>query len=97
MPESPATASESSNVSSSLLSGKRIAFLGKLGGMNRREAIALARLHGGTAVDRRHSEIDLIILGADGLPLHDDDLMTESMRTRYDAGQLEIVHETSLW
>ena len=23
--------------------------------------------------------------------------MTESMRTRYDAGQLEIVHETSLW
>ena len=97
MLESPATVRESSNDGSSLLSGKRIAFLGKLGGMNRREAIAFAKLHGGTPVDRKHSEIDLIIIGADELPLHDDDLMTESMRTRYDAGQLEIIHETSLW
>ncbi len=97
MLESAATVRESSNDSSSLLSGKRIAFLGKLGGMNRREAIAFAKLHGGTPVDRKHSEIDLIIIGADELPLHDDDLMTESMRTRYEAGQLEIIHETSLW
>ena len=92
-----ATASESSRDRRSILEGRRIAFLGKLGGMNRREAVAYARLQGGTPVDRTHAEIDLIIIGADELPLHDDDLMTESMRTRFDAGHLEVIHETALW
>ena len=78
-------------------SGKRVVFLGKLGGMNRREAIALTKLHGGVAVDRKDSQVDLIVIGADELPLADDDLLTTAMRRRYESGEITIIHETELW
>lgn len=47
--------------------GRRVAFLGKLGGMTLREATALVRRLGGTPVTRDDHRIDLIVLGAEEL------------------------------
>jgi len=81
-----------------LLAGRRVAFLGKLGGVTRREAQRLVRQQGGTPVDDPNHGADLIVIGADELPLSDtDDLLNDATRQAAAAGQLEIIGETQLW
>jgi tetratricopeptide (TPR) repeat protein len=81
-----------------LLAGRRVAFLGKLGGVTRREAQRLVRQQGGTPVDDPNHGVDLIVIGADELPLSDtDDLLDDAVRQAAAAGQLEIIGETQLW
>ncbi len=53
--------------------------------------------HGGTAVDLQDARIDLLVIGADELPLPDDQLLSEVHREAEIAGRLEIIHETELW
>jgi tetratricopeptide (TPR) repeat protein len=80
------------------LAGRRIAFLGKLGGVTKREAQRLVRQQGGVPVDDPNDNADLIVIGADELPLSDtDDLLNEAARQAAAAGQLEIIGETQLW
>ncbi len=80
------------------LAGRRVVFLGRLGGMNRREAQQLVRAHGGVAVDKLDPRVDLIVIGADELPVAGgDDVIDDDVRDAAASGQLEIIHETQLW
>lgn len=80
------------------LAGKRVAFVGKLGGVTKREAQQLVRDQGGVAVTRCSSDVDLIVIGADELPLADDgDLLDADIRDAAGDGRLEIISETQLW
>jgi tetratricopeptide (TPR) repeat protein len=80
------------------LAGRRVAFLGKLGGVNRRQAHQIVREHGGVPVDKVGSHADWVVLGADELPLTaEGDLIDDATRAAAAAGQLEIVHETQFW
>jgi len=80
------------------LQNQRVAFLGKLGGVTRREARQLVRQQGGIAVDTLDSMVDLVVIGADELPLGDeDDLPDEAMRQAVAEGKVEIISETQLW
>ena len=81
-----------------LFQGKRIAFAGKLGGLTKREAQQLVRQHGGVAADRPHAEVDIVVVGADELPLNDrDELLDDQIRQAAAEGKLEILSETQLW
>lgn len=84
-----------------IVADKRIAFVGRLGGMNRREAANLLRSYQATVVDGAPAEfddsIDIIVIGAEEPPLSETDLLDESTRSAAAAGTIEIVHETELW
>lgn len=81
-----------------LLADKRVAFVGKLGGMTKREAYALVRHQGGIPVERmRETNLDLVVVGAEELPLEDQDLLTAEVRNAAANGELEIINETELW
>lgn len=77
--------------------GKRIAFVGKLGGVNRREAARLIRQHGAIPVDQDVDQVDLIVIGADELPIGDDALVSEALRDDAARGQIEVISETEFW
>ena len=82
------------------LEGRHVWFVGRLGGMKRREAQALVRQHGGVPHDSFDLDvINLVVIGADELPLgeHEDELLPEVARTAAAEGKLEIVSETVLW
>jgi tetratricopeptide (TPR) repeat protein len=94
--------SDSSNPESSeILQGKRVAFVGKLASMSKREAGRLVRRHGATVADNVDESVDLMAVGEDGLPIGDisdvDDLFGESTRRAAEEGSLEILTETELW
>ena len=80
------------------LDGQRIAFVGKLGGVTKREAQRVAREHGAIPVEKSDEHIDLIVIGADELPLTDeDDLLDDKTRNAVADNRLEIISETQLW
>ncbi len=77
---------------------RRIAFVGRLGSMNRREARDLIRNHGATPLERVDTTVDLIVIGADELPIGEtDELLEEWTVQAAAAGKLEIISETQLW
>ncbi len=80
-----------------VLKDQRVVFVGKLGGMTRRDAKNLVRDQGGIAVDRVSAEVDLIVIGADELPLDEESLLDESIRKLAGEEKLEIISETELW
>lgn len=81
-----------------LLSGKRVAFVGKLGGVTKREAHQLVRQQGGVPIDKPGHDIDLVVVGADELPLGDqDELLDQATQRAAAEGRLEIISETQLW
>lgn len=81
-----------------LLADKRVAFVGKLGGMTRREAQQFVRQHGGVCVEKPSPQTDLVVIGADEWPLPADaDLLDDSTRQAAATGQIEIITETQLW
>ncbi|MCA9217330.1 MAG: tetratricopeptide repeat protein [Planctomycetales bacterium] len=77
--------------------GRRVGFVGKLGGMNRREAYDLVRQSGGTPVDQLDDRLDIIVIGADELPAEDDTLISDKIRDAAARGQIEIINEDVLW
>ena len=94
--------SDSSNPESSeILQGKRIAFVGKLASMSKRDAGRLVRGYGATVARNVDQSVDLVAVGEDGLPIGDvsdvDDLFGESTRRAAEEGSLEILTETELW
>ncbi len=75
-----------------------MAFVGKLGGVTKREAQQLVRQQGGTPVERGASDVDLVVIGADELPLADEDVpLDDASRQAAAEGRLEIISETQLW
>jgi tetratricopeptide (TPR) repeat protein len=79
------------------VTGKRVALVGRFGGMNQREATNVLRSFGGTVVDADDDHIDWVVIGADESPLAEAELLRESIREAAAAGRLEILHETDLW
>ena len=80
------------------ISGRRIAFVGKLGSMNRREARELVRRHQGIMVDRIDPTVDLVVIGADVLPLGDQaELLDDWVIEASAQGQLSVINETQFW
>ena len=79
------------------LMGRRIALVGKLGGMNRREAANLLRSYGAVVTDIDAAELDWVVIGAEESPLSETALLTPEIRARAAAGKLEIIPETELW
>ena len=77
------------------LAGRRVAFLGKLGGVNRREAATIVRQHGGSPVEQ--PEAELLVLGADEFPLGEAELVDDETRDRAARGEVEIISETQFW
>ncbi len=80
------------------LLGKRVAFVGRLGGLNRREVFQLVRDHEGIPVEKAGPSVDLVVIGADCLPSNSpEEQLPESVRTAADEGRLEVITETQLW
>ena len=79
------------------LAARRIALVGRFGGMNRREAKNLLRSYHAVIVDVDDSSIDWVVIGADEPPLAEAELLRESVRDAAAAGTLEILNETELW
>ncbi len=80
------------------LQGLRIAFVGKLGGVNRKQARALVRRLGGTMVDRLEPGVDWVVVGADVIPLEDpDDLAADWVAEAVGQQQLKVLNETEFW
>jgi len=77
--------------------GLRVALIGKFGGMSQRELRKLIRELGGIPVERVAADVDLVVIGADELPLEEDRLLDEEVRKAALAGNLEILGESQLW
>lgn len=77
--------------------GQRIALIGKFGGMSQRELRRLLRDRGAICVDRPTATVDLVVIGADELPLDEDLILDDSVRDAAATGHLEIIGETRLW
>jgi tetratricopeptide (TPR) repeat protein len=86
---------------SEILQGQRVAFVGKLASMSKRDAARLVRQHGGVVVDKPAPSIHLVVVGEEGLPLGDagdpDELLDQQIRHAADQGTLKILTETELW
>jgi tetratricopeptide (TPR) repeat protein len=84
-----------------ILSGQRVAFVGRLASMGRREAAQLIRRYGGTVLEHPDASVRLVVVGEEGLPLPEfesvDDWFDEAGRKAIEAGTLEVITETQLW
>lgn len=85
------------------LQGKRIAIVGRLAGMSRRELAQLLRRYGAVVLDKVGPEADLIVLGESASPGAETPgasgglcLPTE-LQEAADQGRLELVRENQLW
>ena len=86
------------NETASILKGKRIVFVGKLGALPRKEAMQLVRDHGGNPLERLAGDVDVVIIGADELPAEDlSALLSESIRRGLREGRTILIHEHELW
>jgi tetratricopeptide (TPR) repeat protein len=84
-----------------ILQDNRIAFVGKLASMAKRDAAQLARQHGATVLDRPDASANLIVVGENEFPLPEtgdqNDWFDEATRQQIEAGAIEVIAETQLW
>ena len=83
------------------LQNKRLAFVGKLASMAKRDAAQLVRQHGATVLDAPDATAHLIVVGEDAFPPAEiegqDDWLDEATQRQVDQGEIEIITETQLW
>lgn len=83
------------------LRGCRVAIVGRLSGMAKRDAQRLIRQHGGVPVESPVGEVDLLVMGDEGWPVGEGAIAAgmdhPETRQRIEAGQLQVVRETELW
>ena len=94
-----ATVSEQTPFATPLFSGQRVAFVGRLGGMNRKEARKLIRASGGIMSDKVDPSVDVIVIGADELPLEEENhpLLESWVVQAAASGKLRVINETRFW
>lgn len=84
-----------------LLEGRRVALVGRLAGMARREVSQLLRQRGATVVDRPDPSVHLAVVGEAVLPLPDAAGLAEwfdaPTRAAIDSGTLEVMAESEFW
>ena len=84
-----------------LLRDRRIAFVGKLASMAKRDVAQLVRRYGATVLDRPEASAHLIVLGEEDFPLASlagqDDWFDEATRRQVEQGVIEVITETQLW
>ncbi len=81
-----------------LLGSKYVTFLGKLGAVPKRSAVQVVREHGGQTVDLADDRLNLIVVGADELPIADDEIPQDRrLQELAGDGQVEIISETEFW
>ncbi len=85
------------NPAESNVAGRRVAFVGKLGSMNRKQAREEVRALGGTVVERIDPSVDVIVIGADQLPVGENGLFDDPIIEAAERGDLRIISETELW
>lgn len=95
------TPMSSANPTSALLQDQRIAFVGKLASMARREAAQIVRSHGAIVLERPDASADLVVVGEHDLPLPEtegfDEWFDDATRQAAEEGRLQVVTETQLW
>ena len=83
------------------IQGRRVAFVGKLGGLTKREFQQYVRQEGGFVCgpqDLETADVDLIVIGADQWPPVDpSQLLTTAVQDAVGRGQVEILTETQWW
>ncbi len=79
------------------VAGRRIALLGRFGGMNQKQAANILRSYDAIVVDHDDAKLDWVVVGAEESPLAEADLLSEAMRDAAAKGEVEVVHETDLW
>jgi tetratricopeptide (TPR) repeat protein len=85
---------------SGLLVGKRIALVGKLASMPKRDAARLIRGYGGSVVDKPDASVHLVVVGEAELPVLGgslDDWFDPATRQAVERGQTEIIGENQFW
>ncbi len=87
--------------SSDILQGKRLAFVGKLASMAKRDAAQLARQHGAIVLEKPDASAALIVVGEEEFPLpatgDQNDWFDDETRRRAEEGTIEVITETQLW
>ena len=76
---------------------KRVALVGRFGGMNQREAANVLRSYEAIVVDAVTEPIDWVVIGAEEPPIPQDQILGDRLRIAAAAGDVEILHETELW
>lgn len=80
------------------IENRRIAFVGKLGGMTRREVRELVKSYDGIMVDRVDESVDLIVIGADVIPLGEQtELLDDWVLDASAEGRVSVITETQFW
>ena len=83
------------------LEGLRVGFVGKLGGLNRREAQQLVSRQGGYQAPGgflESAEVDVVIIGAEiWPPAEPSDLLGPAIQAAVGEGCVEVITETELW
>ncbi len=83
------------------LEGRRIAFIGKLASMARRDAAQLVRGRGAIVLEKPDPTAHLIVVGEADFPLPDagdpNEWFDEATRGAVESGKVEVVAETQLW
>ena len=81
--------------------GKRVAFVGKLGGVNRRQAHSLIVDEGGFVMnqdDLEDANVDIVIIGAEQWPpTAPEELLPNSVLSAVKEEHCEIITETQFW
>lgn len=81
--------------------GKRVAFVGKLGGVNRRQAHSLIVDEGGFVMnqdDLEDANVDIVIIGAEQWPpTSPEELLPNSVLSAVKEENCEIITETQFW
>jgi len=84
-----------------ILREKRVAFVGKLASMAKRDAAQLARQHGATVLEKPDASAHLIVVGEEQFPPAEidgsGDWFDEATRRQVEQGAIEVVTETQLW
>ncbi len=89
------------STSAGRLQGRRVALVGRLASMSKREAGRLLRSHGAVALDKPDASAHLLVIGEHQWPLPSagdlEKWLDEPMRRAAEEGRLRVVSETQLW
>lgn len=79
------------------LTGRRIALVGKPGGVSRRQAMQLLKELGGIPVEKCDDQTEVVVVGAEEGRDAATALLDDAAQTRIATGTLLLLHETELW